>query len=158
LARSRAGGNRYVGDPWRIELDAARDRRELEVQLPGLQGGRPRTVQISAAIQGTRLEATLPTTDVPGVYRAAIRQQDGKDRIVAQAFNVDWREGELAKISREQLAEALAGVPYEYHAVDEFRGETESSSFEPRDVLLSAFFLLLFAEQALAYRLSYHLR
>lgn len=173
---------RLVGEPWRVRAAGVGLGREVVVEPPPLpekskfapalgefsapsppavptpraeNGGRvPETVAGSPFPGG--VEFVFADTSIPGVFRAMVPNLNGPPEWFAAAFNVDPREGNLARAGFSRIAELLEGVRYDLSMADSFTGAVEPSGVEPRDGFLAGFLALLFLEQVLAYRLSYH--
>ena len=105
-----------------------------------------------------RLSALFRDTDEPGVYTIRLLRQSqvSEDRLIA--YNLAASEGDLALASTADLKKRLGSATgvsiQEFGQLDWVQGR--ESGAEIRQWLLWALLALLIAEQALAYRLSYH--
>ncbi len=105
-----------------------------------------------------RLLALFRDTDEPGVYTIRLLRQSqlSEDRLIA--YNLAASEGDLALASTADLKKRLGSATgvsiQEFGQLDWVQGR--ESGAEIRQWLLWALLALLIAEQALAYRLSYH--
>ena len=155
LARGRRRAETVtVGEDVSVRLAAGTDEPEVEFVVPP-EGT---VVRHTARPDGPgRLVARLPATDAAGVYEARWRRLDGTAAGRRIAVNVSPDEGRLERAGRQQLAEALAGIPFRYD-----RGEAisspEATSAAPSlaGPLLAAVVALLVAEQLAAYAGGYH--
>ncbi len=107
-----------------------------------------------------QLQTTYGATNFPGVYRL-IRENLGREtETELLAFNVPAEEGALELISPPDLRKQFANIDgllvQDFGALEGIqRGDPGR---ELRMLLLTLLLLVLIAEQALAYRLSYHQR
>jgi hypothetical protein len=107
-----------------------------------------------------QLQTTYGATNFPGVYRL-IREKLGREtETELLAFNVPAEEGALELISPPDLRKQFANI--EGLLVQDFGALEGIQRGDPgrelRMLLLTLLLLVLIAEQALAYRLSYHQR
>lgn len=172
LARSdRNPEQRIVGDPIVLSLDPGEYSDTVEILSPGDEGDRTTRIQASpengptettdsgaSFSKSLRLNATYRDTDMPGIYTIRLLRQSqvGEDRPIA--FNTFPDEGNLALISttdlRKRIGNASGVTIQEYGKLDWVEGREAGA--EIRQWLIWFLFVVLIAEQALAYRLSYH--
>ncbi|QDU63208.1 hypothetical protein Pan216_40860 [Planctomycetes bacterium Pan216] len=152
------GPEARVGVPWQVDLDTALYRPAATFTIPSRGDGAARTLEVDAERTGLAATVTLDQTEVAGIYRLTRTRTDGSEEIVAKAINVDPAEGKLAKLTAEARRELLQGIEHHYFLPSDFRADADEGAFEPRDVILLILVLMLFFEQWLAYRLSYHLK
>lgn len=169
--RDRDPEQRFVGDPIVLSLDPGEYTDTVEILAPGDEVDRMTRIQASPEAPVTettdsgasfakslRLNATYRDTDSPGIYTVRLLRQSqiGEDRPIA--YNVFPEEGNLALISTVDLRKRLGGVSgvsiQEYGQFDWVEGREAGS--EIRQWLIWFLLATLIAEQALAYRLSYH--
>jgi hypothetical protein len=101
--------------------------------------------------------ASLTETAAAGFYEAQLTTTGGKSEVRDYALNVAPEEGDLKRLTGEQLASRLAGVPFEYHQAAGFdRGANDRAGSNLGDSVLYFLVLLLVGEQVLAYSASYH--
>jgi len=175
-----------VGDPIAIAIDPGLDEIEVDFLLPqaaATRGAAERTSSATAAeaARGTAaaggprpigggivrataaprpdgsLAAVLPEARQGGIYTARWRRVDGTERERLVAVNVEPREGALERVGPERLDRTLAGIPHRIDAATAFQPDARSlagtSLVTPLVWLLA---LVLLAEQALSYLVSYH--
>ena len=105
-----------------------------------------------------RLSAHFRDTDEPGIYTVRLlrQSQTSEDRLIA--YNLAAAEGDLTLASTADLKKRLGSTTdvsiQEFGQLDWVQGR--ESGAEIRQWILWALLALLIAEQALAYRLSYH--
>jgi hypothetical protein len=158
---------KMVGDPVEITLDPAKYLEEVEVVSPTVDG--EQTVRVMATPLATEaadapevgdalLMAKFSQTGYPGFYAAKLltinRQVENKEF----AFNAPTSESTLTLATRSELVKKL-GEGSSIRIQD--AGETawlapQEAGQEVRQFLLVLLCVLLMAEQAWSYRLSYH--
>ena len=152
---------RTVGEPIAATFSLGQYKEEVEVLTPDDQA-----IKIKAQVEegaGATTSAT-PTASVtfrdterPGIYalRLAGSGQPGEERLAA--YNVPPQEGQLELASEEILRRQLGDVEATIQAAGSFEWiRSDSPGSEIRRWLLWLLVLIGMAEQALAYRLSYH--
>ena len=180
IARTdRSPETRQIGEPIQLSLNPADYSDTVEVLSPGADG--ERTTRLQASPEQTqagltpetegltpprsegksgplRLAATFRETDDPGIYtvRLMTQSQVSEDRLIA--YNVSPREGDLQLATTPDLRKRLGGNTHvtiqEFGQLEWVQGKEAGS--EIRQWLLWALLAFLLAEQALAYKLSYH--
>lgn len=162
---------RFVGEPIALSLDPAEYSDTVEIFAPGVEGDRTTRIQASpeTPVEGTtttdepakkplRLNALFRDTDEPGVYTVKLLRQSQitEDRLIA--YNTLPVEGDLVLVAtselRKRLGSATGVTIQEFGQLDWVEGREAGS--EIRQWLVGVLFILMLAEQALAYRLSYH--
>lgn len=156
LARDRRRARSLrVGERFSVPLAAGEDEPEVDFLLPPAgtlvrQSARPTE-------QG-RFEAGI-TVDSPGIVAARWQRLDGTERELLAAVSLDPAEGRLDRFSREQLAPALAGIPFTYELAEALEPATEQFAGSPLTrPLLLVLLGLLALEQVVASKASYHPR
>jgi len=152
---------RTVGEPIAATFSLGQYKEEVEVLTPDDQA-----IKIKAQVEegaGATTSST-PTASVtfrdterPGIYalRLAGSGQPGEERLAA--YNVPPQEGQLELASEEILRRQLGDVEATIQAAGSFEWiRSDSPGSEIRRWLLWLLVLIGMAEQALAYRLSYH--
>lgn len=157
---SAAAHDFFIGESWIEEFPLTAYRRRVEFSLP--TAGQPfaapqEKLVIEGELQGTGCHIQFEQTRTPGAYRLAKTRTDGTLEMEGRSYNVQPQEGDLRKITPESLRQSLPGLTFEYFLAEGFGETFAQARVEPRDWLLAAFVLILFAEQWLAWRLSYHL-
>ena len=162
---------RLVGEPIVISLDPADYADSVEILAPGEEGDRTTRIQASPETTGKdeatdggsakkplRLIAAFRDTDEPGIYTVRLLKQNQVSEDRSIAYNVAPVEGDLALAStadiRKRLGNASGVSIQEFDQLDWVEGREAGS--EIRQWLIWFLFALMLAEQALAYRLSYH--
>ncbi len=175
LARTdRNPEQRLVGEAIALSLDPAEYADTVEILAPGDEGERTTRIQASPEqsaeekgdaalkterpVSGQKLSALFRDTDEPGVYTVRLLRQSqvSEDRLIA--YNIVPAEGDLAIASTPDLRKRLGNLTgvsiQEFGQLNWVEGREAGS--EIRQWLIGILFGLLIAEQALAYRLSYH--
>lgn len=157
---------RQVGEPIQLLLNPADYTDAVEIFSPGLEG--ERTTRLQAAPEQhdadaknaapLRLAAAFRDTDEPGIYtvRLMSQAQISEDRLLA--YNVVPKESDLQLASTPDMRKRLGGnnkvTIQDFGQLEWVQGKEAGS--EIRQWLLWTLLALMIAEQALAYRLSYH--
>lgn len=162
-SRSRVT-DRAVGEPIELRLPAAKYRETVELDLPERAGGQ--TLRMTASLpqsgdgqtQSTDLRAAYRATDVAGIYRVRLTDQNLLQEETWLAFNVSPTESDLALADEDEFLSKLDGVQ---NLTIQAPGNTgwlqgREVGSEMRWLLLAALLLLFVVEQLLAYRFSYH--
>lgn len=158
LAQSAvAPADTLVGDTWTVRFPMKDHRREVRV-LPPESGDQTTAVELNAEPRDGQYQLAFSATSQPGIYTAVVAGSAGDESRILHAVNVDPREGALRKVTRAALEASLRGVRFQYYEATEILADLSGASVEPRDWLLFGFLVLLFGEQLLALRQSYHLR
>ncbi|MFK7822204.1 MAG: CARDB domain-containing protein, partial [Planctomycetaceae bacterium] len=155
--------SRAVGEPIELKLPASKYRDAVELDLPERAGGQ--TLRMIAAPEkkvdgsvSTDLFAAYRDTDVAGVYRVRLTDQDQQVEERWLSYNVSASESDLALADSDQLKEKLSSVDgltiQEPGNTSWLRGRDAGQ--EIRAWLLGLLLLLFVLEQLLAYKLSYH--
>lgn len=170
IARNdRVQQTRLVGEPIDFSLDAAEYSDAIEIAAPDTGGERTTRLRAAPAEAATRdedssselrLSAAYTETDVPGVYRVRLIDRNQVPEESWIAYNVPVSESDLDVATDEQVRQQIGGdVRVEIQAPGDYRWiEGKDAGQDVRRVLLVVLVCLLLAEQALAYRLSYHPR
>lgn len=118
----------------------------------------------STPLAGQPLEPVPLTlnTEVPidsGIWQVDLLHRDGKPEKRFIAVNVPTGEGELHTLDRTAIAKYLKGIDYHFsRATDISSTNQQMAGYRLGDALLGALVFLLFVEQLLSYRASYHHR
>lgn len=171
IARTdRSPETRQVSEPIQLLLNPADYTDSVEILSPGQEGERSTRLQAAPEQRETpangatskpaplRLVATFRETDDPGIYTIRLMRQDhvSEDRLLT--FNVTPRESELQLATTADVRKRLGGnnkvTIQEFGQLEWVQGKEAGS--EIRQWLLWILLFLMIAEQALAYRLSYH--
>lgn len=153
-------GEFVVGDSWVEEFPLNAFRRRVEFTSPseGEPFGSPTdALVVEGELQGTGCVIRFDQTRTPGMYLLAKTRTDGAVERTGRSYNVQAQQGDLRRIDEAALRDALAGAAFEYYSAEGLAQTLIEPRVEPRDWLLAAFVMMLFAEQWLAWRLSYHL-
>jgi hypothetical protein len=157
LSQRLAGGeSRVVGSPLELSMDPAVYQPQVQFTFPEDSAAPEVTVNATKG-GGGMLTATLPDTDLSGVYGARLTRADGTAEIRRYAINVDPAEGDLATLGGEQLATRLEGVKYQYEQAAMFQSApSDLGGHNLAETLLYFLIFLLIGEQILAWSASYH--
>jgi hypothetical protein len=154
--RDSAEGTRLVGEPLELSLDPAKYQAQVRFVTPR-EGASPTATTDAAPNAEGKLSVALNETDAAGVYEARLTRTDNSAEIRRYAFNVDPAEGNLAALDKNQLAERLNGLKYEYEQASMFQSAADKTAdYDLSEVVLYALVSLLLFEQILAHSASYH--
>ncbi|MBB01120.1 MAG: hypothetical protein CMJ47_00575 [Planctomyces sp.] len=182
-ARRDGRGDLLVGEPLQVKLNPNVYLPEVRIDSPSSVGTSAVTINATAAAEETEngetengkadaadsgssetedaaLVADFSQTSHPGVYAITRESIARESETELRAVNVPADEGDLETSTVEQLRTALAGnAQILVQDFGELVGIQRSDpGKELRTTLLILLVLVLLAEQAMAYRLSYHTR
>jgi len=144
-----------VDEPVRITLAEAEYQGEVRIRAPGANDGRVASV-VPAAKNGQYV-VDAPNKPRSGVWQFELTTRDGKAQTRYVAVNVPAGEGRLDLLEREELAERLRGVDYQYTLASEFSDtQDDLAGFKLGDALLYLLAGVLIVEQLFAVSASYH--
>jgi hypothetical protein len=146
---------RGVDDPVTLTVDESRYLPEVRVRAPGAADRD--AVAVAPLAKDGQYIITAPGPVRSGVWEFQLTTREGKPETRLVAVNVPAAEGDLHLLEREELAERLKGVDYEYSLASQFTDSDdrlEGSRFG--DALLYALLAALVGEQLLAASASYH--
>jgi hypothetical protein len=154
--RAASDATHLVGEPLELTLDTAKYQAQVRFVTPQ-EATSPTATTDAAPNEDGKLFAALNETDVSGVYEARLTRSDNSTKIRRYAYNVDPAEGNLAALDRNQLAERLKGLKYEYEQASMFQSTTnEMAGYDLSEIILYVLVLMLLGEQILAWSASYH--
>lgn len=152
---------RTVGDPITATFSLGQFKEEVEVVTPDDQA-----IKVKAQIEEKTGDAapatpsavaTFRDTERPGIYSLRLIGNDQPTEERLAAYNVPPEEGRLEIATDEVLRRQLGNVEATIQAAGSFEWiRSDSPGSEVRRWLLWMLILIGIAEQALAYRLSYH--
>ena len=91
------------------------------------------------------------------LYEAWLKKTQGEVEVRRLALNVDPAEGDLSRVTRDELLAKLAPVKVAYHEADQYQQEEAvASGYNLSQFVMLALVCLLIGEQFLAYSASYH--
>ena len=160
--RYRRQESEEVGTPIEFTLDASQYSQELEVTTPDERNAQLQMTREQADASGDREEfvwkASFAGTNEPGVYRLTLYDSDQNPEERWLAYNPPLTESSLKLLTQEDL-EGRVGEDVAIQSYEDLAWLQQSDSQqEARMSLLMILFLVMMAEQFLAYRLSYHTR
>jgi hypothetical protein len=155
LARGRRRADTVtVGGDVSVRLATGTDEPDVEFVVPP-EGTVVRQTARPAGPRGS--VARLPATEAAGIYEARWRRLDGTAAGRRIAVNVSPDEGRLGRAGQQQLAEALAGIPFRYDRAEAISApDATAAAPSLAGPLLMAVVALLVAEQLAAYAGGYH--
>lgn len=173
--RDRVLETRQSGEPIQLSLNPAEFLDEVEIFSPDDMDSptRLKAAPSNAASNGSgpsttvtddslpvRLTTSFRDTDVPGVYRIRLLDQNQAPIERWITFNVPIEESDLTLAGTELLRKQLGdNLEIQIHEPGEFAWIAgRDAGQEVRFWLLVTLFVILLAEQFLAYRLSFHPR
>ncbi len=182
IARAeRSGNSRTVGEPLVVTIDPSRFTEKVEIAGPddlnlvldaapekpatGANGGtEPDTDEEPSPAPSTetpRYVARYADTDTPGIYRQAVFDLDQTRTEQWIAYNAPTDESALELATTDQIQKLIGEDVATRVQIREAGQQTswiksQDVGQEVRRLLLIVLVLLLLAEQALAWRLSYH--
>jgi hypothetical protein len=153
-ATRRQGDARLIGEALRLTVDEAGYLPEMKVRSLADAEQDAATV-IPEAVDGQYV-IQAPGESHSGVWEFQLTTREGKPESRYVAVNVPVGEGDLHLIGREELAELLRGIDYEYALASQFSNADDVFE-EARlsDALLYALLAMLVGEQLLAVSASY---
>jgi hypothetical protein len=158
---------RLVGTPLEVQLPAAQYRSEINFVLPGQKEGTRITLARNGAKENDMLSAAVglglldgrrnTETDRPGIYEAWPTLLKGDVDLRRWALNVDAEEGNLARVTEDELLRKIEPLQASYHLAEQYQqGEAVASGYNLSLLVMGLLLALLIGEQALAYSASYH--
>lgn len=158
---------RLVGTPLEVQMSAAQYRSEIDFVLPGQKEGTRFTIARNAVKENEILNASVglglqdgrrnTETDRPGIYEAWPTLLKGDVDLRRWALNVEAEEGNLARLSEEDLLKKIEPLKVSYHLAEQYQqGEAVASGYNLSLLVMGLLLALLIGEQALAYSASYH--
>ena len=151
-SRGDQGDSYHVGEPIKLTLDPATFEAGLRVRTPGYPNEREVEMSAIPAADGRGLAVTWEHTETAGQYQFVLHRRDGGETIQLVAVNVDPKESDLATVGEDELGRALGDLPFEYvKGIDKLTGVTDTARTELWRVLLVIAFIVLMAEQSLAW-------
>jgi len=166
LAARHADSNSIlVGNPIRVTLDADKYRTPVRGVLTGEDGATREVVETPGVRNGSSLEIQLGTTpsmpnpvaERAGIYELWPVSDIGVTELRRYSANVDTAESDLAVVGLSALSAQYAdALPSVINWNDLKADPHHSSATQLSKILLAVLIVLLFAEQMLAYALSYH--
>jgi hypothetical protein len=164
--RAQAQLRRIVGEPIDQVFSRTAFADDVEFVSPDAHVTQVKAVPVAAAPENAThnaanlppLAATFRDTDAPGVYAVRLTTSGGQPQEQLIAYNVPPEEGDLKLVADQEL---LASVGPVEHLTIQAPGSFDwiRSAAPGEDIRWSLLLLLvgvIVAEQALAYRLSYH--
>lgn len=143
-----------VGAPLELKLDPSRYEPQVRFTTPDAA---PLATTEAVLEPSGQLRATLPNTDLCGIYEARLTQKDGKEELRRWAVNVEPEEGDLKTTSAADLAARLPELKYHYDTAATFQyDEEERTGTNLALPLLYLLIFLLVGEMILAWSASYH--
>lgn len=144
-----------VGSDLAFELPEVDYAPEVEIRTPLSKGGEARTVTPRVDEGEYLVEAGKAL--LSGVWEFVLQSREDELERKLVAVNVPTQEGNLQHLDRQQLAQNLQGIDYEFSlASQRSTGEASFAGYRLGDTFLYLLIGLLLAEQWLAYKTSYH--
>ncbi|MDZ4782355.1 MAG: BatA domain-containing protein [Planctomycetia bacterium] len=154
-AEAKPQDARLVGQGIDLNLDGATYGTRHRMIAPARAGQIIET--FDARTRGDRLELTIPETRRSGIYEIELAETSGATNMRRFAVNVAPGEGDLRALDRQDLATRLPELEYDFSQAGDIEQRTESLAGIPlASSFLYGLIVLLLAEQALAYAVSYH--
>lgn len=154
-----------AGDRQRMKIEREASTGS-EFRAPGSEFKTGSTRNLEPGTRNSQLIASLgrsadgrmsDETDRPGIYEAWLRKTQGDVDVRRWALNVDPAEGDLSRVTRDELLAKLAPVKVAYHEADQYQqDEAVASGYNLSQFVMLALVCLLIGEQFLAYSASYH--
>ncbi len=138
-----------VGAELRLELEAADYSPEIRLLPPTASAVQVQTIKAEAGRYRVGVGPVLHS----GVWQFELQPNEGEVERRLRAVNVSAVEGDLRRVDREQLAERLEGIDYQYALAWQMQANTSAlAGFQLQDTLLYLLVLLLLIEPWLAYQ------
>ena len=148
---------RQVGDEVAFALEESKYEPEVRAKAPRAGAGEAETVYPTA--DEGNYQVDMGTSDASGVWQFDLQPREGNPERRLVAVNVAPVEGDLQHLDRDQLAQRLPGIDYQFSYASQLAGTDEQlAGFRLSDTLLYLLAAVLLFEQWLAYRASYHQR
>ena len=158
---------RLVGTPLEVQVPAAQYRSEMNFVLPGQKEGVRFKVARNAEKENELLSAHVGVgllegrrnteTDRTGIYEAWPQLLKGDIDLRRWALNVEPDEGNLARLTADDLLKKIEPVRAQHHVAEQYQqGEAVASGYNLSMLVMGILIALLIGEQALAYSTSYH--
>jgi hypothetical protein len=158
---------RLVGTPLEVQMAATQYRSEINFVLPGQKEGVRFKIARNAEKENELLTASVglglldgrrnTETDRAGVYEAWPILLKGDVDLRRWALNVEPEEGNLARLTVDELLKKIEPVRAQHHVAEQYQqGEAVASGYNLSLLVMGLLLALLIAEQALAYSTSYH--
>jgi hypothetical protein len=142
-------------EPVQITVPEGAYQPEVRVRAPVVSQNEA-TVGAPAAKDGV-VTIAAPGTPHSGVYEFELKTRDGKTESRYAAVTVPAGEGRLKFISRDELADRLPGIDYQYSLASEFSDTAQDlAGVKLADALLYTLAGVLILEQLFAVSASYH--
>lgn len=146
---------RVVNDPIKLKLDDKKYAFNLAFEFP-VQDGTD-TQKMDAIPKDGVLNTELSKTVLSGIYTAELNLLSGKPEQRYFAINVPAKEGDLHKVTANEIKEGLQEVDYKLFKSSDFeRRSIQQEGSIVSDTFLYILIFILVAEQFLAYLLSFH--
>lgn len=156
-ATRRQFTQREVGQQITLELPETGYRGEVRVKSPQAAAGETETIYPKSENGSFLVDAGQ--ADASGIWQFELQPREGDPERRLVAVNVAPGEGDLHLVGREQLAQRLPGLDYQYALASQMSGSSDQlAGFQLSDTLLYLLAAALICEQWLAYRTSYHSR
>ncbi|MBE6428963.1 MAG: hypothetical protein E7028_10390 [Planctomycetaceae bacterium] len=110
------------------------------------------------ASQDGKLEISTSPVPQPGVFWAELKGLEHSNEKRLFAVNVDQREGDLKKISREELARTFENIPFDFVLSEKFHFKADDTGRSPLSDWILVFMLIwIILEMLMAASASWHL-
>lgn len=153
---------REVGADLQLEFAQADYEPEIRLRMPSPDKrslDESKTVTLTPKIEGGEYLLDAGRAEVSGVWQFDLQPRDGKPEHRLIAVNVPPGEGDLHHLDREQLAQQLQGIDYDFSLAAQMTAKDDQlAGFQLSDTMLYVLLAALLLEQWLAYRASYHTR
>ncbi len=149
--------SRLVGAPLQVQFSGSEYLPTIWVFTPGDDSSPAASFDATTGSGGMK-EGVFTETDRAGVYQVRLtRTATGDQEIRRYVYNVDPDEGDLTTVSRQELAQRLEAVKYQYEQASAFHYAVAAmAGYNLGEKLLYILVVLLMIEQVLAYACSYH--
>lgn len=149
--------SRLVGTPLKVEFAGSEYLPTMWIFTPGDDSSPAASFDAQAGPAGAK-EGVFADTDKAGVYQVRLtKAASGDPELRRFVYNVDPAEGDLTTVSRQELAQRLEGVKYQYEQASVFHYAVAAmAGYNLGEKLLYILVVLLMIEQVLAYACSYH--
>jgi hypothetical protein len=156
-ATRRQFTQRKVGQQIVLDLPESDYQGEVRVKSPRAAAGESETIYPKP--EKGRYQVDVGRADASGVWQFELQPREGGSERRLVAVNVAPGEGDLHFVDREQLAQRLPGLDYQYALASQMSvGGDQLAGFQLSDTLLYLLAAALVCEQWLACRASYHSR
>lgn len=150
--------SRDVLPEWQVLYPASLFGPRVVIDINAKPNGNETLHGTVAQLDGVANETTRQAMLTPGIVELWTTTLQGEHQVRNLAYRVSATEGDLAKMDRNALLEAMRPIPVKYRRAEEWESESLGATLSSRTNLLLILLIgVLLLEQFLAWSASYHL-